>query len=569
MRRGPPHGRLAWRRDKYLKSKQSIASSTRDGSSAALVWGLSPREAAILAAIVLATVAIYLPSLRNGWLWDDFPQIVDKNNPLDSWTGIAKSFTHDVWWFRNPANLPQSAYYRPFQAMWFALNHMILGNHPAACHLEKIVIELIAVMLSFRLAQLLTRSTTVALLTAAIFGLLPANVESVVWASAIGPILATIFEMGALCCFINREPGWSRGLVFALMLYAGALLSYETPIFFPLIVFAYVFLFEGGDEGSGAQAHKASATKRTVSALRACVPFVLVAIAYMCARANALGVGYLFGAYRQTNWMMLRGFMEAPPDYSQSQILMTLPVVLIAYLGVLALPAMAGPTHAVQWITRPQPLLFISAAALALLAAAALVLAWRSPNRRFYLFCAAWSFLAMAPALNLKYVFFLIDDRYLYPPSIGWSMAVAITASSIAAAGPRARKAVGAAMAMLLVLYAASAIQIEHYWHDDVTFFQRCVEIVPYDLNYRLELVGVMDRALDFKGAAQVLERATSFDPNDAYLHVRLAQEYQKMGRQQDFEREFRKFNELSKAMIQRQRAAASSSSQPPRRPPD
>ncbi len=115
---------------------------------------------------------------------------------------------------------------------------MILGNHPAAWHLEKIVVELIAVMLCFRLAQLLTRSTAIALLTAAIFGLLPANVEAVVWASAIGEPLSAIFEMGALCCLINREPGqrWSRGLVFALVLYAGALLSHETAVLFWLIV---------------------------------------------------------------------------------------------------------------------------------------------------------------------------------------------------------------------------------------------------------------------------------------------------------------------------------------------
>jgi len=552
---------------KYLKSKQSIAGSTRDRSSAALVWGLSPREAAILAAIVLATVAIYLPSLRNGWVWDDWPQIAD-NKLIHSWSFVWRSFIHDAWWFLDPRGPPQSAYYRPLQNVWFAANALVFGTHPALWHLAKILLHGVAVVLCFRVTQLLTGDVAVGLLTAAIFGLLPANVESVVWASGISKPLATIFEMGALCCFINREPGWSRGLAFALMLYAGATLSHETAILFPLIVAAYVFLFEGGDEGSGAQAQAARTGPRTISALRAATPFVLVAIAYMCARVNALGVGTLFGLHQQATGMISRGFVEAPPDYSQSQILMTLPVVLIAYLGVLAIPSMAAPTHAVQWIMRPEPILFISAAALVILGAAAFVLAWRSSNRRIYLFCAAWSFLTMAPSLNLKYLFYLIADRYLYAPSIGWSLAVAITASSIAAAGPRARKAVGAAMAMLLVLYAASAVQIEHYWHDDVTFFQRCVEIVPHAPIYRLELVGVMDKARDFEGAARVLERGTTLDPNDAYLHLRLAQEYQKMGRQLDFEREFRKFTELSAGTIQRQRAAESSgASQPPGAP--
>ena len=57
-----------------------------DGASRAPSFrDLSPREAAILAAILLATVAVYLPSLRNGWVFDDTSQIV-KSLPLHSWT---------------------------------------------------------------------------------------------------------------------------------------------------------------------------------------------------------------------------------------------------------------------------------------------------------------------------------------------------------------------------------------------------------------------------------------------------------------------------------------------------
>ncbi len=549
--------------DKFLKSKAAIAASTQKASPDTLAWGLSSRETAILAAIVLSTIAIYLPSLRNGWVWDDWLEFVD-NKLIHTWSYVWKSFIYDTWWYQNPARRPQSAYYRPLENVWFAANALVFGTHPAAWHLAKIILHAVAVLLCFRVAQLLTGDVAVGLLTAAIFGLIPANTESVVWASAIPEPLSTVFEMGALCCFINREPGWSRGLVFALMLYAGATLSHETAILFPLIVAAYVFLFEGGDERPSGAARTAETRRRIVSALRAGAPFVLVAIAYICARANALGFHSLFGIHYKATSLILQGFVETRTDYSPSQILMTLPVVLIAYLAVLALPAMAGPTHAVQWITHPQPLVFISAAALVILGAAAFLLAWRSSNRRIYLFCAAWSFLTMAPTLNLNNLFYLIADRYLYEPAFGWSLAVAITALSIAAAGPRARKAVGAAMAVLLVLYAASTMQMEHYWHDDITYFQRCVEIVPYQPIYRFQLVVAMNRAGDFEGAARVLERGTIIVPNDAPLQLALARQYQRMGRQLDFEREFQKFVKLSAAMTQRQRAAESSRASQP-----
>ena len=55
-----------------------------------------------------------------------------------------------------PDALPQSAYYRPLQNVWFAANVWLFGMNPAAWHLAKIVLHPVAVMLCFRVAQLLT-----------------------------------------------------------------------------------------------------------------------------------------------------------------------------------------------------------------------------------------------------------------------------------------------------------------------------------------------------------------------------------------------------------------------------
>ena len=56
-----------------------------------------------------------------------------------------------------------------------------------------------------------------------------------------------------------------------------------------------------------------------------------------------------------------------------------------------------------------------------------------------------------------------------------------------------------------------------------------------------------------------VLQDGVALDPGDAHMHLTLAKQYQKMGRELDFEREFQKFNELSQAMVQRHRAAENS----------
>jgi hypothetical protein len=82
----------------------------------------------------------------------------------------------------------------------------------------------------------LTGDVTVGLLTAAIFGLMPAHVDAIVWVSAISEPLSTAFELGALLCLIVRRPGWSRGMLSALALYVCAQLTHESAITFPLIV---------------------------------------------------------------------------------------------------------------------------------------------------------------------------------------------------------------------------------------------------------------------------------------------------------------------------------------------
>lgn len=495
-------------------------------------WNLEPREAGILGGILIATAVLYLPSVRNGWVYDDPLQIVN-NDLLHTWAGIGKSFIYDSWWFLYPDNLPASAYYRPLQATWFGLNYMILGNHAAAWHLEKIVVELIAVILSFRLAQLLTRSTAIGLLTAAIFGLLPANVEAVVWASAIGEPLSAIFEMGALCCLINRAPGqkWPRGLVFALVLYAGALLSHETAVLFWLIVGAYAFLIEA---------------KRLGESMRLAAPFLMLAIAYLVARLNALGpIAYFALPFHQPTFVLL-GWARPVPPPSLLGLILTAPVALLGYLGVLMVPGVAGPAHNLNWIDSVAPITFISAGILAVLAGFALAAAWRSSYRNLYLFCAAWSLITFGPSMKLDAIAALIADRVLYAPSFGFSLALAMAAVHLAASRPRARTAVAGAMAILLAAYAVSAVRIEHYWHDDLTFYTACVARAPDDREFLRKQVEILNEQSDLTGAMNALQHAVSLDPDNLYLHQRLLDQYVLMQRGADVQAEVVRMHALS-----------------------
>ncbi len=548
---------------RIVKSKPAVATLGDEASPATLVWDLSSCQAGILGGILLATLAMYLPSLRNGWVFDDFSEVVN-NKLIGSGSFFWKSFIYDGWWFRNPKQLPQSAYYRPLQNVWFWLNFHLLGVNPVGWHLEKIVLHLVAVVLCFRVAQMLTRSNAVALLTAAIFGLMPAHVEGVVWMSAIPEPLSTVFELAAILCLIGRKPGWSRGMLSSLGFYACALLTHETSILFPLIVGSYVFLIERGSDRQAPDRNSETFAQRCIAAARVAVPFGLLVIAYLAVRLQVLGWNLAFRIPHPLTMGVIQGWQFEVPTHRATDFIMTWPVVMLSYLAVLAVPGIAGPAHDVNWIEHVSPSTFASAGVLAILAAIAWLLIRRSPDRRLYLFCAAWSALTLAPTMQLNSLWALVQDRYLYAPSFGWSLALAVVVTRWAASSPRARATVAAATAALLAAYMVTAIRIEPYWHDDVTFFGQCVADDPPHPGNRLLLVSALNKTGDYAGAVGVLQRALVLDPDDAHLHLRLAQQYQMMGRQLDFVREFQKFNELSAARLERARAAQSSGASQP-----
>jgi hypothetical protein len=326
------------------------------------------------------------------------------------------------------------------------------------------------------------------------------------------------------------------------MLYAGALLCHETAVLFWIVVVAYFYLIE---------------QRRAGESFRLAAPFALLAIGYLCARLYALGIVNFAGRPDFIPPTIALGWAKPAPPHNLFDIIMTAPVALLYYLGVLTVPGMAGPTHDVRWVTALSPITFISAGILLLIATVAIVLIRRSADWRLYLFCAVWALVAIAPAMNLKALAVLVQDRILYAPSFGWSLAISIAAVRIAAVGPRARRMVAGAVSLLLIANAVTIARVERYWHDDVTFFSRCVAIAPQNAEYLRGLVDMLNWQGDLTGAMNVLRNAVNQNPDNVYFHAKLAGQYAMMQRGPDF------VAETTKVKALQLRAGAANGAQP------
>src|SRR5208282_2851430 len=165
-----------------------------------------------------------------------------------------------------------------------------------------------------------------------------------------------------------------------------------------------------------------------------------------------------------------------------AQVLMTIPPALAIYLGLLAMPWFAGPSHRLAMVTGPSSAEFwLGVLVLGAAAGGFFGLVRIDPRRRLYLFCAAWIAIAIAPMRNRGGLFQqgLIQDRYLSMASFGWCLIVADVAFRYAGRSVSAQRVALGATAALALSYAAALWHVQGFWHDEVALFTRCIEEFP------------------------------------------------------------------------------------------
>lgn len=206
------------------------------------------RPSLVLALGLVATVFVYKPGLTGGYLFDDFPNIVD--NPgvhATSW---------DLPTLINAAlSSPASEFKRPLASLSFAVNYLLTGSDPAAMKATNLVIHLLNGFVLFLLAGQLLRLVPLyrgkrsdrPALTAAIIAagwmVLPINLTAVLYTVQRMESLANLFVLLSLVSYmrarLRMQTSPSRGLfvgvvVSLTLLPALGLMAKETAVLAPL-----------------------------------------------------------------------------------------------------------------------------------------------------------------------------------------------------------------------------------------------------------------------------------------------------------------------------------------------
>jgi len=185
-----------------------------------------PQQAALVAAIIVAVVVVYLPALRGDFVWDDF-LLITGNPLLQNFSGLL-----EIW------SGGRTADYFPLTNTVFWIEHHLFGANATGYHAVNILLQIANALLVWRLLKQL--NIPGAWLAGLIFGIHPVHVASVAWISELKNLLAMLFALLSVLFFLKLDNQRLRNSVTAysasLVFFALALLSKTQVVFLPFVL---------------------------------------------------------------------------------------------------------------------------------------------------------------------------------------------------------------------------------------------------------------------------------------------------------------------------------------------
>jgi protein O-mannosyl-transferase len=450
------------------------------------------------AIIAFATAA---NSLGNYFASDDLEQVL--SNPfIKHLKNLPAAFTSSVWSFTtSDIVFTVDTYFRPIFTSLFTINYALFGTSPLGWHLVNIIIHSAVTVLVFLVVRELTGREWVSGLTAVFFAVHPVHAESVAWISGVTDPLMSLLLLPAFFFYLRFRKGGARYLLaVSLSFFFVALLAKETALALPIVVVGCeLFYF---DRERGIQ-HK------LIGALKLAALFVLPMVIYFLLRYHALSLVVLAGQAR----------------YPLLPALLTIPLATVKYLALMVLPWGYSYQHYTVFVNTVFSWSFLGP----MLIIAALVVAIVASKSRDLIFASFWFIALLSPALAALRQFEpanLVQERYLYVPSIGFCLAIALGISWIAERavfGSNARRIAISLSTVAVIVWAVVLIRQNAVWDDTLSLGRNSIAKTPQTAMTH----AVFSRSLYDAGRPRQAEAeartALALDPQCAMAYMNLS----------------------------------------------
>jgi len=399
--------------------------------------------------LALAVAFAYANSLKVEFIYDDYA-FVYNNEAIRTFTPLSKFlFSNEA--FSQPVNYHV---YRPLASFSFAINYAFGSLSPFGYHFVNVLFHTLNVFLLFLVLRKIGFRSGPSFAAAIVFAIHPVHTEAVTWISGRGNVLFLFFFLIAYLLYMKADADDETKrlvLIFgAAAAYGLALLAKEMAMPLPAILFGHDLYF-----------HPERSRRERLRRFWVFVPFILVAIIYVLTRSYVLGkvaqVSYHGGSSYMTFLLMLKAFA--------------------IYARLLFIPVDLSLSRHFQHVYSLFDMSVFPSFCIVAVATVTGTITFR--RSRHFSFAFFWFAVTMLPVSNIIPVNAIVADRFLYGPSIGFCILIAVWLTAIPKSEAARRLPAAAAIVLVLFFYMALSIGRNNDWADAVRLWSKTAKASP------------------------------------------------------------------------------------------
>lgn len=476
--------------------------------------------------IVTISLAIYVNTLKNGFVYDDKLTIVENTFIKD--LGNLPMLFESKGYFSSSGE----ATYRPIVTFTYFIDYALYGLKPWGFHLTNLFLHAINGVLLYAFATLLIRPlansnresvlhhifSSQPFLISLLFVTHPILTESVNSISFREDLLAFLFYMATLNLYllIRTKPDTpiAKILYFlSCLLYLLALFSKEMALTLPLVICCYEWIC-GGQKN-----------------LRAII-FDRYNIGYIAITAFYIYLSFYYFHYPLEGNILGQSLTER---------LLTLPWLLLSYLKLTLFPISLTADYVIKPVESIFSLLFI----IPLLAVFFLLAVTMIKREKTWIaFGIGFFCIILIPVYNIIPIANPLADRYLYLPTAGFVLVIGSLIYNLL--GSQKLKSetqhlyTVIFLSGLIVIYSFAAIKRNEIWENEYTLWSDTIKKMPKsgrahtNLGIAYSDKGLLDRAFEHQQIAILLA------PDDPNTRNNLGITYYQKGRLDEAAQEFK-----------------------------
>ena len=473
--------------------------------------------------IALLGLAVYANCLGNGFVYDD-GLVIENRAFLSSWSNLRYFFSPRYF------DYARETTYRPLVTLTYFLDYSLGGPNPFVYHLNSIIFHILSGILFYLFLLYLipaldkrVPSQSLALLAALLFICHPIQTEAVGGIAFREDILAALFCFASLLFYLKTKLISGRKklsfYILSVLCYFFALLSKESALPLILIILLIDLCYQKDAQRIRDPVHPFSIKFTDYFGYIGiiCV-YLFIRFIWMVCPVPPLG------AYRELGY--LGGSLSA---------LLTTSRIFVSYLGLFLFPLRLTVDHFSKYGLDPsysflEPRVLFSLLILGLI----FVFIIRSFRyQRILAFSGLWIFIFLLPVSNVLPLNQLMAERYLYLPSIGFCLFLALVLVRFFYLSPNRfiRSIAIVSIILILSLYSLRTITRNRDWKDSFTLWSKTIETSPNSRKAHNNLGIEYNTVGKYEEAIASYKRAIEIDPGHAFAYNNLGKTCNDIGK--------------------------------------